>query len=535
MGRDLPPDDRADHVVGSGRRSDLDALRAVAMLLGLVLHAALAYSSLPWPVRDVEPSSSRPFDVIFFVIHGFRMPLFFLLSGFFAWMLLEQRGLRGFVPHRLRRIVLPLLVGAVTVVPLMDAAAGWAGRLDVPARLLAAAYEGDDATVGRLLAEGAYPDGDPYGQPPSGAFGESPLHAAALMDHVDVARLLVAAGASTNQGDANRVEVMGWAIAAGSEGVAEVLVDAGLNDPRQSGQGWADLPGWGDLAAIESSEGDAQTFSLHHLWFLWFLAIFTVGSVAVVGVVSVSRRVGARRFSFVQRSEREWERWHRLAWALIPLTLVPQLMMGDGGRVRTFGPGASTGLLPAVHHLAYFAIFFAFGAFLSTRRPGDDRRRIDAFARHWIVLIVLAIGIAPLGLSITFGGGDWTVASFLQIAFVWLVIPGSIGLFRAVFAEEVRGVRFLADASYWIYLTHLPVQIWLQAVLVRWDVGPWLKFVVVIVMSMALGLATYRAFVRYSPIGWVLNGPRPRPSREREPDDTVDTPASGRPRLEGLP
>ncbi len=518
MGRDLPPDDRADHAVGPGRRSDLDALRAAAMLLGLVLHAALAYSSLPWPVTDVESSSSRPFDVIYFVIHGFRMPLFFLLSGFFTWMLLEQRGLRGFVPHRLRRIVLPLLVGAVTIVPLMDAAVGFASRSDVPGRLLAAAYAGDDVTVGRLLAAGADPDGDPYGQPPSGAFGESPLHAAALMDHVDVARLLVAAGADVRKGARDTADVMGWAWAAGSEGVAQILVDSGVDDPRPSGKEWEDLPGWGALAPIEPPASGGRAFSFHHLWFLWFLTIFSAGSVAVVGAVSVLRRVSAHRISFVQQAGRQLGRLHHLAWALIPLTLAPQLMMGDGGNVRTFGPDASTGLLPAVHHLVYFAIFFAFGVFLSTRRPGSDRRRIDAFSRHWVVLMLLAAAVAPLGLSVTFGGGDWMVASFLQVAFVWSIIPGSIGLFRAFFAEKVRGVRFLADASYWIYLVHLPVEIWLQAVLVGWDVGPWLKFGVVVLVSMALGLATYRAFVRYSPIGWVLNGPRPRPGRSQEPD-----------------
>jgi len=146
------------------------------------------------------------------------------------------------------------------------------------------------------------------------------------------------------------------------------------------------------------------------------------------------------------------------------------------------------------------------------------RFREEGLDAEPVVFIVLAAAIAPMGLSVTIGGGDWVLASVLQVAFVWSIIPGSIGLFRAVFAKEVRGVRFLADASYWIYLVHLPVEIWLQAVLVGWDVGPWLKYGVVVLVSMALGLTTYRAFVRYSPIGWVLNGPRSRPGRSQEPD-----------------
>ena len=32
------------------RRYDLDALRATAMLLGIVLHAGLSFTPFPWPV-----------------------------------------------------------------------------------------------------------------------------------------------------------------------------------------------------------------------------------------------------------------------------------------------------------------------------------------------------------------------------------------------------------------------------------------------------------------------------------------------------
>lgn len=535
MGRDLPPDVGADSVGRPGRRHDLDALRAAAMLLGVVLHASLAYTSLPWAVTDVEPSASRPFDLIFFVIHGFRMPLFFLLSGFFAWILLEQRRVRAFAQHRLRRIGLPLLIGAVTIVPLMDAAVEWAAGSDVPGRLLEAAYAGDDATVGQLLAAGADPDGDPYGQPPSGASGESPLHAAALMDHVAVARLLVAAGADLRKGDRNTVQVMGWAWAAGSEGVAQVLVDAGLDDPRPAGKEWDDLPGWGELAMTERLASDARPFTFHHLWFLWFLAILTVGAVVARGVVAGPRRARVGRGPALARSGRAPRALHGVAWALIPLTIVPQLMMGDGGARRTFGPDASTGLVPAAHHLAYFAIFFAFGAFLSTRRPADGRRRIDGFSRHWVVLLVLAVVVAPLGLTVTFGGGDWTIASLLQIAFVWLVIPASIGLFRALFAEERRGVRFIADSSYWIYLIHLPLVITLQAALVTWEVSAVLKFATVVLATVAFGLATYRSFVRYTLIGGVLNGPRRRPGRSREVGVLGEVRPAGPAAPEGLP
>ena len=71
------------------RRYDLDALRATAMLLGIVLHAGLSFTPFPWAVQDTQQSDF--FGLLFAAIHGFRMPVFFVLSGFFTAMLWRGR------------------------------------------------------------------------------------------------------------------------------------------------------------------------------------------------------------------------------------------------------------------------------------------------------------------------------------------------------------------------------------------------------------------------------------------------------------
>jgi fucose 4-O-acetylase-like acetyltransferase len=97
------------------RRHDLDALRAVAMLLGIALHGALSFAPIPWPVQDSRQSEA--FHWFFAAIHGFRMPLFFLLSGFFTAMLWRQRGLGSVMWQRFRRVFLPCMAGLFTIVP----------------------------------------------------------------------------------------------------------------------------------------------------------------------------------------------------------------------------------------------------------------------------------------------------------------------------------------------------------------------------------------------------------------------------------
>ncbi|MEO8655997.1 MAG: acyltransferase family protein, partial [Ramlibacter sp.] len=94
--------------VAAGQRLHaLDSLRASAMLLGIVLHAAasLTLFPLPWPAHDV--SRSAGFDALLGFIHGFRMQVFFFLAGFFGHLLWRRLGTRGFLLQRAKRIGVP--------------------------------------------------------------------------------------------------------------------------------------------------------------------------------------------------------------------------------------------------------------------------------------------------------------------------------------------------------------------------------------------------------------------------------------------
>ena len=75
------------------RRHDLDALRAVAMLLGIVLHAALSFAPIPWTVKDAQQSEFYRAGVVWTVVsaaglHASLVPGISVLVG--RWF----RGLR---------------------------------------------------------------------------------------------------------------------------------------------------------------------------------------------------------------------------------------------------------------------------------------------------------------------------------------------------------------------------------------------------------------------------------------------------------
>jgi fucose 4-O-acetylase-like acetyltransferase len=83
-------------VSGDERRYyGLDALRGGMMMLGIVLHAAEFYLAAPPPALPMptDRNTSYVFDLLFHFIHGFRMPTFFVLAGFFASLLVDKRGI----------------------------------------------------------------------------------------------------------------------------------------------------------------------------------------------------------------------------------------------------------------------------------------------------------------------------------------------------------------------------------------------------------------------------------------------------------
>tara|TARA_R110000868_G_scaffold53744_6_gene168654 strand:+ start:47482 stop:48708 length:1227 start_codon:yes stop_codon:yes gene_type:complete len=94
----------------SERLHALDAVRAMALLLGVVLHASMSFLSGPqiWVTQDV--AAAPGFALAFLVPHIFRLTLFFFIAGYFGRMLIGKRGAPGFLGDRAKRIALPFVV-----------------------------------------------------------------------------------------------------------------------------------------------------------------------------------------------------------------------------------------------------------------------------------------------------------------------------------------------------------------------------------------------------------------------------------------
>lgn len=550
------------------RRHDLDALRAVAMLLGIVLHASLSFAPIPWSVTDSV--TNEWYYVIFAAIHGFRMPLFFLISGYFTAMLWRKRGLSGLLRQRAPRSLVPLIIGCFTIVPAMfvigffvsstGARSSANGETNSELRFFDAVSAGDVETLREGIASESIAVGATH--PMSGA---SLLTVAAFSNQPQVAELLLNSGADPNQKNSDSGTALHVAAFMGSDDVAKLLIDAGANPLAVDGNGAnpsdnlnVDLGTTKMIAgmygvnidedqlrqgrtkislllasdaepgspAIEPGPNFGLLYSLlfsfpvfMHLWFLAFLCwlvILFASYTLLTRIVAVQRLpawVFCSPFAFV--------------W-LLPLTILPQLSMASSNP-ELFGPGTSVGLLPIPSVLLYYAIFFFFGAVYwdieDSQGSIDELGSINkdrALGKGWYVLIPLALLVVfPLGMDVTTKsfelippGFAWAenglLESLLQVLYTWMMVFGSIGLFRAVLSRESRVMRYVSDSSYWLYLTHLPLVILFQWLVRDWPIPAFVKLVFIVTCVTAILLLSYEYCVRYTWIGWILNGKRCR-------------------------
>jgi|TARA_B100000959_G_scaffold34497_1_gene32759 peptidoglycan/LPS O-acetylase OafA/YrhL len=396
--------------VDKKRYHDLDALRSCAMLLGIVIHGLLSFLPIPLPgaPQDIN-QNPEVFGYVFNYIHGFRMQLFFLISGFFTAMLWRKQGLRNLLKHRAKRILVPLIIATPITWILVIAIVGMYGDF-------------------------------PFAQAEA-KFKESMNNPLALL-------------------------AMGM---------------------------WAPITG--------------------HLWFLYYLLWLILGFAVVIKLIE--------RFRIKSISSR----MIRSPWLwLIPLTLLPQLFNGLIGLIMgiTFiGPDTFGGVIPWPPQLLYYAVFFAFGAICYGREEFDQ-----AIGRRWQACFILSIPVLLLGIhwielrNAAFKAGwdgnqseiIWNhfLTNLCQLVFVWLMISGFIGFFRRFFSKENKRVRYISDASYWIYIAHMPPIMALQFWVSGWPYSSFLKFLFICTVTVGILLLIYEYAIRYTWVGTMLNGKRTR-------------------------
>jgi peptidoglycan/LPS O-acetylase OafA/YrhL len=143
------PGTTTESITASTRRADIDALRALAVVLVLVVHVAQVFS--PWQTWHVQNVERSKWLAELSLLPGpWLMSLFMVLAGRSAYHSLARRGNRTYLIERLTRLALPLVAGVLILVP---------PQLYVR-RVLEGRFSGSFLEFYPHFFEGIYPEGN---------------------------------------------------------------------------------------------------------------------------------------------------------------------------------------------------------------------------------------------------------------------------------------------------------------------------------------------------------------------------------------
>jgi len=242
--------------------------------------------------------------------------------------------------------------------------------------------------------------------------------------------------------------------------------------------------------------------SMSHLWFICYLLYYYAACLAIIAALNwlpqATRKSLRALFGAISS---------RPVLRVVLLTLVSTLtLLPAAGRLT-----APTSFQPEVVSLVAYFVYFAFGALLY-----QDRHIISGFVRlawsHVLVGGVLFLGFHFI-LAPTLEIDDRALGitrSIVNAFSSWVFSFGLIGLFIRYLDRPSARFRYIVDASYWIYLVHLPVVVFFSGLLTVTSLTVWPKIFATMACATLVGFLSYDAFVRSSFIGKTLNGRRYR-------------------------
>ena len=375
----------------------LDALRASMMMLGIVFHIALYYMLTELPIWSKDPlNTSIVADWIVLFIHTFRMPIFFVIAGFFTHMMFLRQGSTGLLKNRFYRIGVPLILGLFILTPLFIYSILFSGT---PQMLAAVASE----------------------QPP-----------------------LIFYFIPTS---------------------------------------WL------------------------HLWFLFFLLFFYI---VFIILNRVSQLFGE---SFCKSCTNSFRRLlQKPLLRILLLTLITALtilpMNGD-----LLLPSALIPDLVFLQAFLFYFVFFGFGWMLYKHSDLLNTFTMGAWLQTAFGILIGGVVLLAVILNADANGTTNTpttvyLKSIITALSAWLMFFGLMGLFLRYLNKPSVLMRYIVDASYWVYLIHIPLVFIFPGLLKSIDLSALIKMPITMLATTVVCFLSYDLFVRNSFIGKVLNGHR---------------------------
>lgn len=238
-------------------------------------------------------------------------------------------------------------------------------------------------------------------------------------------------------------------------------------------------------------------------WFLYYLMLYYLASIIVILVMKVSVKCFSSKilsniykiFSFIYTSP-------------FALTLILFIILSFSQKwyididLRFNSPP---------HIIIYYAVFYFMGWFMC------QYDTINYCTKYSIIYFMVAIlmCVAYLVLyTLQFNYGDVHYAYYKMLCMFFygsaaiFLVKSSIGLAINYLNKPRKVVRYLADASYWLYISQIPLVVLMQIIMIQTSYNYIIQYLCIFLSSLLILLICYKLFVRHTWIGQLLNGTR---------------------------
>ena len=279
---------------------------------------------------------------------------------------------------------------------------------------------------------------------------------------------------------------------------------------------WGSVKTWG-LSISELPPMPDMGLALTHLWFLYYLCLIYVVFLTLRWLFNHS--IGTKPTITHVLDALVKKLTGSVVGPLLlglPLALV---LYSTSTWAPWFGiPTPDFGLDPKLPAMTGYGVAFTLGWWL--HRQPELLQSLPSKAPGYLltavaltVLCLSLVGITP-GMQDPFASSAIWHRPLYILAYttaMWFWVFGILAIALRLMTKPSPGWRYLADASYWMYIAHLPLVFALQILVSQWPLHWTIKFPLVLIIATACLLLSYRWLVRPTRLGiWLGGKPHPQ-------------------------
>ncbi len=234
-----------------------------------------------------------------------------------------------------------------------------------------------------------------------------------------------------------------------------------------------------------------------HMWFVYYLLIFSAVTVLFYWLFHKSV-FGQRNHELLKSFARRWFANPIILLLAAAITYwLPAYFSYDSAALEN-----TSSVVPNLYLLVFYGIFFALGLFsYSIWTTIENKLR-----KFWWIYLALGLAAYSTYSTLLFGnaGQDWW--KLLYTISTWMLAAGFIAFFARFANKPNRFFAYFSEASYWIYIVHLPIVLSALYWLAQWQVAFFLSFVISTVFTFGISTLSYHWRVKDTIIGRFLAG-----------------------------